>query len=413
MAADVDDLRHRSASLDVCRRTGGDARRDARRLLGVHGAVVHRGRNTWPESVRPPPAILARLVEGPGELNRNPGTHNRRLPPRIGVLRLQRRTVSGRDARLRMVDAVRSAAPPRRAGHLRALALGDRQFAPGRVLGRMPVSRRAARRRSAHRRPIWKARVVSRHRVRRPGRNLRCRTRAVSHPTVLRAARRAHPSIDRVWLALRLFRPLARDRVALRIRRRAVRAADFPVRSAGHLGPETNGPCDDVRPAGDRPVAPNAVRRVDRAVAGRPQPSLDAAGGTGTRTCRAGDRSVRSEPTHAERVAGDRCAQHRGVHLGRTWARTDRHVRAQSNRRGRHRALRARRSRRDARAAVARAAGARRRERRPTRVRIRDGRRRETASAARQGTCRNGDGTSASRHSRATWQNAPKSGGSS
>ena len=141
-----------------------------RRFLGVHGAVVHGGRNAWRGGVRPPSAILACLVEGPWQLDRNPGTNSRRLPPRVGILRLRRRTVPRRHAPLRMVDAVRGAPPPRRAGHLCALALGHRQFAPGRVLGRMPVSRGAARRRGAHRRPIWKARAVSRHRIRRPGR---------------------------------------------------------------------------------------------------------------------------------------------------------------------------------------------------------------------------------------------------
>ena len=45
-----------------------------------------------------------------------------------------------RDACLRLVDALRSAAPPRRARDLCALALGDRQLAPGRVLGRVRCS---------------------------------------------------------------------------------------------------------------------------------------------------------------------------------------------------------------------------------------------------------------------------------
>ncbi len=36
---------------------------------------------------------------------------------------------------------------------------------------------------------------------------------------------------------------------------------------------QADGRRDDVRPAGDRPVAATAIRRVDRAVAGRPQPA--------------------------------------------------------------------------------------------------------------------------------------------
>ena len=62
---------------------------------------------------------------------------------------------------LRMVDAVRGPAPPRRPRHIRAVAVGDRQFAAGGILGGMPVSRRADRRRRAHRRPLRQARTRS------------------------------------------------------------------------------------------------------------------------------------------------------------------------------------------------------------------------------------------------------------
>ena len=65
VAADVDDLRHGAAALDVSSPADRDARRDARRLLGVLRAVVHGGRNADAPRVRPPPAVLARLVEGP------------------------------------------------------------------------------------------------------------------------------------------------------------------------------------------------------------------------------------------------------------------------------------------------------------------------------------------------------------
>ena len=83
------------------------------------------------------------------------------LPPRRGVLRLRRRTLRHRHARLRLVDTLRGAAPSRRARDLRAMALGHRQLAAGRVLGRVPVSRRAARGRGAHRRSLRQAAACS------------------------------------------------------------------------------------------------------------------------------------------------------------------------------------------------------------------------------------------------------------
>ena len=64
--------------------------------------------------------------------------------------------------RLWLVDALRGAAPPRRPRDLRAMALGHRQLAAGRVLGRVPVSRRAARGRGAHRRSLRQAGPVPR-----------------------------------------------------------------------------------------------------------------------------------------------------------------------------------------------------------------------------------------------------------
>ncbi len=63
----------------------------------------------------------------------------------------------------------RGAAPPRRPGDLRAVALGHRQFIPGGLLGRVPVPGRAARGRRAHRRSLRQAPALPRHRLRRAG----------------------------------------------------------------------------------------------------------------------------------------------------------------------------------------------------------------------------------------------------
>ena len=139
-----------------------DARRHGGGILGVHGAVVHGGRNTDAPRVRPSPSVLARVGEGTWKLDRHSRPDGRGLSARVDVLRVRRRALPHRHACLRVVDAFRSAAPSRRAGDLRALALGDRQFAPGRVLGRVPVPRRSARRRRPHRRPVRKARALSR-----------------------------------------------------------------------------------------------------------------------------------------------------------------------------------------------------------------------------------------------------------
>ncbi len=70
-----------------------------------------------------------------------------------------------RHAVSRLVDAVRGAAPSRRARDLRAVAVGDRQLAPGRLLGGMPVPRGAARRRRAHRRSLRQAQPLHRDRA--------------------------------------------------------------------------------------------------------------------------------------------------------------------------------------------------------------------------------------------------------
>ena len=169
---------------DFHRRTDRDARRDADRFLRVHGAVVHGRRNADAACVRAAPAVLAGLGEGPGQFVRHPGPHGRGLPARVGVLRLRRRTVRHCDAGVRLVDAVGGAAPPRRPRHLRSLAVGDRQLSSGGILGRVPVPRGPARRRGAHRRPVWKAHAV-------PGR----RVSSSSRPSSARVMRRTPRSL--------------------------------------------------------------------------------------------------------------------------------------------------------------------------------------------------------------------------
>ena len=70
----------------------------------------------------------------------------------------------------RLVVALRGGAAPGRARHLRALALGDRQLLPGRLLGGSAVPRGAARRGGPHRRPLRPAAALPGDRVRRAGR---------------------------------------------------------------------------------------------------------------------------------------------------------------------------------------------------------------------------------------------------
>ena len=268
VAADVDDLRHRGASLDVCRRTGGDARRDARRFLGVHGAVVHGGRNAWPAGVRPPSAILARLVEGPWELDEILGRTVAGyllvavfFAYDVGLYLVATRlfgwwtpseALLHPDVLATYVPWLSAIANSLQAGFweeclFRAVPLagaaliGDRFGKRGLFLAIAFVVQAA---------------IFGAGHAPYP-----------TQPSYARPVELILPSIG-FGLLYVYFGLLARDRAALRIRRRLVRAADFPVGGAGHLGPATDGRRDDVRPAGDRPVAATAIRRVDRAVAG-------------------------------------------------------------------------------------------------------------------------------------------------
>ena len=357
VAADVDDLRHGGPAHDVHRRADCSARRHAGGVLGVHGAVVHGGRNADAPRVRPSPSILARVGEGTWKLDRHSGPDRRRLSARLGVLRVRRRTLPHRHARLRLVDTFRSAAPSRRAGDLCALALGNRQLAPGRLLGRVPVPRGSARRRRAHRRPLRKARAVSRDRLHRPGDHLRRGTRAVSDAAIVCAPGRAHHSFDRVRTALRLSGSAPRHRPALRIRRRLVRTANLPVRCARHLVPESDGHRHDPRAAVGRLVAKTAVRRVDRTFCGRPQRGVGAAAGSRARRSRAEHGSSGAQSADQERLACRRRGEHRRVRLcGNRRTRPDRHVHDQPDRGRRHRPRCARIARRRPRTTVARAA---------------------------------------------------------
>ena len=112
--------------------------------------------------VRTAPAALARVDEGAGHARRPIlGRTVGRLPARLGVLRLRRRCSTVIATRVSAGGRRRGAAPPRRPRHLRAVALGDRQLAAGGLLGGVSLSRRADRRRGAHRRSLRQAQSLS------------------------------------------------------------------------------------------------------------------------------------------------------------------------------------------------------------------------------------------------------------
>ena len=167
VAADLDDLRH-----------GGPAHRRSSRsrspslvatLVGFSaffGAVVHGRGDADAPRVRPSSAVLARLVEGARQLDgRSSGrtVGGYLLVSVFFAYDVLLYLIATRVVRL--VDAVRSAAPSRRARDLRAVAVGDRQLVPGGLLGRSAVPRRADRGRGAHRRSLRPAPALPRHRA--------------------------------------------------------------------------------------------------------------------------------------------------------------------------------------------------------------------------------------------------------
>ena len=357
-------------------------------------------------------------AKGPGSSTADPRPDGRRLPARVGVLRLRRRALPDRDARLRLVDAVRSAAASRRARDLRALALGDRQLAPGGLLGRVPVPRRAARRRRADRRSLRPARGCSRHRLRRPGGRSSARdTRRIpTQPSFARPVELILPSIgfgllyvyfgllpgivlhfafDVVWFALPIF--LA-DAPGIWFQQLMVVVMTLVPLWVVLWRRRQAGAWTELAAGA---IATRPGRRRRRPSPSRPRRSIVHHGLSPRTQDASGSASARSSIVACVVAALARDATRPAC--SRSAGRPRQTSRA--------RALDARGV--DARAAVARAAGAGRRERR-----------RRTSSCPRPPatsgggscsacTCRSRGGTSASRRSRATWRSAPKSGASS
>ena len=214
---------------------------------------------------------------------RDPRAHGRRLPARLGLLRLRRRALRGHDAGLRLVVAGRGAAASRRARDLRAVAVGDRQLVPGGLLGRVAVPRRAARGRRAHRRPLRPAPPVPRRSASscRRSSSARAMRRIPNQPAFARPVELIIPSIgfgllyvyfgllpgivlhftfDVVWFALPIF------------------LANAP----GIWFQQRDGRHADARAAVDRPLAARAGRAAGRSSSPADlQRRLDAAAGAG------------------------------------------------------------------------------------------------------------------------------------
>ena len=321
--------------------------------------------------LRPSPAILASLVEGTGQLRPPSWGTPPRVPPGVGVLRLRRRTLRRRDARVRLVDALGGLAPPRRARDLRAMAVGHRQLVAGRDSGKSACSARCrsrARRSSA----IGSASAACSLTIAFVVQAVIFGAGHAPYPTQPSFARPVELIIPSIGFGLLYvyFGLLPGHRSALRVRRRLVRAPDLPVGCAGHLAAEGHGHPDDVRTALGRAVATPAGRRLDHARGGRQERGVDATnrGRAGRR--RAGHRRSRTQSSGDARVAGDRRHQRRRVHLGRGAPGSRRHVRHHPQRGRHHRSRRGRGARRNARSAVASDAGARSGVRRSTRVRL-------------------------------------------
>src|SRR5207237_5078259 len=119
------------------------------------------------------------------------------------------------DEDARVVVPCGGAVAPGCARDVRALAVGDRQLVPGRVLGRGVVPRGADRWGGVDWRPIGPAPPLPRARLHRAGDRLRCGARAVPEPAVICASRGADPAVDWLRPALRVLRPAARHHPAL------------------------------------------------------------------------------------------------------------------------------------------------------------------------------------------------------
>ena len=353
-------------------------------------------------------------AKGPGSSTPILRSDRRRLPARLGVLRLRRRALPDRDAR-------------RSAGGHRPRRCSIRTCSRPTCRGcrRSPTRSRPASGRSACsarcRSPAPRSSATASasagcfivDRVRRPGDHLRRGTRAVSDAAVVCAPGRAHHSVDRLRSALRLSSVCS---PASSCTSRSTSSGSH-CRSSWRRRPASGSSrrwssCMTLVPLWVVLVAKTPGRRVDRAFCGRPQRRVDAAAGSRARRSRAGmvhqglSPRTRSVWLVVGAVSIVACAAR-----GNRRSRPDRHVHDQPDR-GRETSPAVRSPREastlgpqwrvlpvpdDGRGGAAR-------------VRVGDRRRREAARCCSACTCRSRAGTCASRPSKATWPSARKSG---
>ena len=151
---------------------GGDDRR-------LH-AVLHGGREPVAARLSGAPPVVARVGAERRSITRCARTHARRVSAGRNLLRVRGGAVPGRFTLARVVDPLRCAGASRRARDLHAVAVGHRTIGAGRVLGRVPVPRGAARRRRLDRRPLRQAAGLHRGSDDRTGHRVRRGARAVS-----------------------------------------------------------------------------------------------------------------------------------------------------------------------------------------------------------------------------------------
>ena len=233
VAADVDDLRHGGPAHDVHRGQIAHARRDGGRLLGVLGALVHGGGNADAPRVRHHPQFWRVWTKGPGSSTAILGQ------TAAGYLLVS--LFFAYDVALYLI-ATRASAGGRRPRRC-CIPMCSRLTCPGSrrsptrsrpgfweecLFRAVPLAGAALIGDRFGKRGLFL--VIALH---RPGDHLRRGTRAVSDAAILCAPGRAHPSVDRIRAALRLLRPAARHRPALRVRCRLVRAADLSADAPG------------------------------------------------------------------------------------------------------------------------------------------------------------------------------------